>query len=124
MNDQKVISFFEKLYFETETNNCELANNLFFPEINEKENMKCESLITESECLKAVSELSNNKSSVRNGLSIEFCKTFWQDLKELFLKCLKYSLLVNQLCDSQYEGLKQQYRNLVKTPCIFPILDQ
>ena len=106
MNDQKVINFFEKLYFETETNNCKLANNnLLFPKINGKENMKCESPITESECLKAVSELSNNKSSVRNGLSVEFCKSFWQDLKELFLKCLKYSLLVNQLYDSQYEGL-------------------
>ena len=36
---------------------------------------------------------------------IEFYKTFRQDLKEIFLKCLNYSLVANQLCHSQYEGL-------------------
>ena len=40
-----------------------------------------------------------------DGFSIEFYKTFWQDLKEIFLNCLNYSLVANQLCDSQYEGL-------------------
>ena len=40
-----------------------------------------------------------------DGFSIEFYKVFWQDLKEIFLKCLNYSLVANQLCDSQYEGL-------------------
>ena len=29
----------------------------------------------------------------------------WQDLKEIFLKCLNYSLVADQLCDSQYKGL-------------------
>ena len=45
MNDQKLIfeeliNFYKKLYFETKTNNCKLENNLFFPKINEKENME------------------------------------------------------------------------------------
>ena len=107
VNDQKLIleelvNFYEKLYFETETNNCELANNLF-SKINEKKNMECEKSITESECFKAHSELSNNKSPGLEGFSIEFYKVFWQ---EIFLKCLNYSLVANQLCNSQYEGLK------------------
>ena len=89
MNDQKLIleelvNIYEKLYFETETNNCELANNLFFPEINQKENMECEKLITKSEYFKAVSELSNNKSPGVGKFFIEFYKTFWQDLKKYF----------------------------------------
>ena len=47
VNDQKLfleeqINSHEKLYSETETNNCELANNLFFPKIDEKKNMECE----------------------------------------------------------------------------------
>ena len=38
VNDQKLIleeldNFYEKLYFETETNSCELANNLFFQKL-------------------------------------------------------------------------------------------
>ena len=54
VNDQKLIleeqvNFYEKLYFKTETNTCELANNLFFPNINEKGNMECEKPITELE---------------------------------------------------------------------------
>ena len=59
MNDQKLIleelvNFYVKLFSETETNNCELANNLFFLKINEKENMKCEKPITESECFNSL----------------------------------------------------------------------
>ena len=81
MNDQKLIleelaNFYEKLYFETETNNCELANNLLFPKINEKENMNCEKPITESECFKALSELSNNKSPGLDGFLLNFTKCF------------------------------------------------
>ena len=82
------------MYFETETNSCELANNLFFPKINEKENMECE-----------------NKSPGLDGFSIEFYKVFWQDLREIFLKCLNYSLVANQLCDSQYEGFNANTKN-------------
>ena len=81
MNDQNLIleelvNFYENLYKETETNNCELANNLSFPKINEKENMECEKPITESECFKALPELSNNKSPGLNGFSIEFYNVF------------------------------------------------
>ena len=90
VNDQKLIleelvNLYEKFYFETETNNCEQANNLFFSKINEKENMECEKPITESVCFKALSELSNNKSPGLDDFSIEFYKVFWQDLKEIFL---------------------------------------
>ena len=64
------------------------TNNLFFPKVNEKENMEREKPITESECFKALSELSNNKSPDLDGFSIEFYKVLWQDLNEIFLKCL------------------------------------
>ena len=105
VNDQKLVleelvNFYEKLYKEEETNNCELANNLFFPKINEKENTEYEKPITESECFKALSKLSNIKSPGQDGFSTEFYRMFWQDLKEMFLKCLNYSLVANQLCDS------------------------
>ena len=61
-----------------------LANNLFFPKVNEKENMECEKPITESKCFKALFELSNNKFPGLNGFSIKFYKVFWQDLKKYF----------------------------------------
>ena len=67
--------------------------------------MECEKPKTESECFKALSELSNNKFPGLDGFSIEFYKVFWQDLKEIILKSLNYSLAANQFCDSKYEGL-------------------
>ena len=83
VNDQKLIleelvNFYEKLYFETETNNCELENNLFFPKINEKENMECEKPTTESECiLKLFLNYLNNKSPGLDSFSLlNFTKRF------------------------------------------------
>ena len=43
--------------------------------------MECEKPTTESECFKAVSELSNNKSPGLDGFSAEFYKTFWARFK-------------------------------------------
>ena len=84
VNDQKLVleelvKFYKKFYFEIKTINCKLGNNLLFKKINEKEKMECEKSITESECFKAVSKPSNNKSPGLDGFSIE--KAFWQDLK-------------------------------------------
>ena len=134
---EELVNFYEKLYLETKRNNCEPAYNLFYPKIDEKENMECEKPITESECFKALSELSNNKSPGLDGFSVEFFKAFWQDLKEIFLKCLHYSLVANQLCDSQHEGLItlipkpgkntmyiSNYRPIALLNCIYKIISK
>ena len=73
----------------------------------EEEKTECDKPITESECSEAISQLANNKSPGLDGFSVEFYKTSWQDLKELFINCHNYSLtkLTNRLCDSQYEGV-------------------
>ena len=98
MNDQKsilekLVNFYEKLYFETKTNNCELANNLFVPKINEKENMKCEKPTTESECFKALSELSNNKSPGLDGFFfIEFFQSVLARFKRNISKMSQFTL--------------------------------
>ena len=76
-----------------------------FPNLNEEEKTECDKPITESECSEAISQLANNKSPGLGGFFVEFYKTFWQDLKELFINCLNYSLTTNRLCDSQYEGV-------------------
>ena len=95
---------------------------MFFPKINEKKNMKCKNPIMESECFKAVSELTNNKFQELDGFSIELYKTFRQDLEDIFLKCLNYSLVVNQLCEFQYEGIVTLIPKSGKISCIILIL--
>ena len=43
---------------------------------------KCEGPILESELLKALKNMSNNKSPRNDGLTKEFYETFWKDLKK------------------------------------------
>ena len=61
--------------------------------------MEREKRITESECFKAVFELSNNKSPGLNDFSIEFYKTYKQDFKEVFISKM------SQLLFSSNSGL-------------------
>ena len=77
--------------------------------------------ITEAECfnaLKALKHLLRNFETLKHALNqlscnkhpgldrfsiIEFYKTFWNNLKILFLDCGNYFLQNNLLCSSQYE---------------------
>ena len=61
--------------------------------------MECKKPITKLECFKAVTELG------LDSFSVEFYKTFCPDVKEILLRCLNCSLVVNYLCDFQNEGL-------------------
>ena len=105
----ELVNFYETLYNDNsdnlDTQSYKFDETLFFPNLNEEEKTECDKPITESECSEAISQLANNKSPGLDGFSIEFYKIFWQDLKELFINCLNYSLTTNRLCDSQYEGV-------------------
>ena len=67
--------------------------------------MDCDKLISEKECETAISHFANNKSPGLDGFSIEFYKTFWNDIKGPFMNCINYSILKNELCKSQYQGV-------------------
>ena len=105
----ELVNFCETLYNDnsdnSDTQSYKFDETLSFPNLNEEEKTERDKPITESECSKAISQLANNKSPGLDGFSAEFYKTFWQDLKELFIKCLNYSLTTNRLCDSQYKGV-------------------
>ena len=57
----------------------------------------CEGSVTESECLKALKSMKNNKTYGIDGFPAEFYKFFWTDMKEIVLDSLKYSLLKSEL---------------------------
>ena len=80
-------------------------NTLSVPAFKEIDKMDCDKLISEKECQTAISQLADNKSPGLDGFSIEFCKTFWNDIKGSFMNCINYSILKNELCESQYQGV-------------------
>ena len=49
----------------------------------------CEAEITEDNLLVALRSIPNNKSLGNDGLSKKFYETFWEDIKDVFIKSLK-----------------------------------
>ena len=84
---------------------CDFIRTLSLPSINEAKLFECEKPITDNKCQQATLQLANNKSPGLDGFSIEFYKTFWTEIKSLFMECLDFSKLTNQLSESQYEGV-------------------
>ena len=87
--------------------------------MTKKKKAECDKLTTESKCFKAISQIATNKSPDVVRVFIEYCKTFWQDFKNLFLNCRNYSFTTNQPCDSQYEGVITLISKPGKTERIF-----
>ena len=106
---KELLTFYESLYSENqqccEKDCCDFIRTLSLPSINEAKLFECEKPITDNECQQAILQLANNKSPSFDGFSTEFYKTFWTEIKSLFMECLDFSKLTNQLSESQYEGV-------------------
>ena len=75
------------------------------PKITEEHKHKCEQSISESEVLKSLKHMKNGRSPGSDGLSAEFYKFFWQDLKTDLLSCINYSLKHGELSIEQKRGI-------------------
>ena len=95
-NQRKIIteiqSIYKKLYNKRQQNNSKF--NFFDESINKLSNIdrtKCEGLITESECLNALKCMKNQKSPGSDGITVEFYKIFWNNIKEFYVNSINYS---------------------------------
>ena len=77
--------------------------------LNNVDKQLCEGVLTENECLLALKEMKNNKSPGSDGLSTEFYKIFWNDLKTHLTKSLNFSFINGDLTDLPF------YLRLTKT---------
>lgn len=98
--------FYENLYKKQTTS----SDNSFFDIINEdllNENDKnsCEGPITEAECFTALKEMSNNKSPGSDGITTEFYKLFWNDIKKQLVNSLNHSYTSGNLTDLQKQSI-------------------
>ena len=67
--------------------------------------MSIEGIVTEYECACALKQMNNNKSPGSDGLTTEFFKIFWNDIKQFYVKSLNYSFETGNLTTLQKQGI-------------------
>ncbi|KAL9968540.1 hypothetical protein ACROYT_G020647 [Oculina patagonica] len=73
--------------------------------LSDHEQALCEGLITENEAFKALKEFAAAKTPGTDGLSTEFLKFFWPELKSLIVESFNYAFLNGSLSISQRRGI-------------------
>jgi exonuclease III len=106
-------SFYDKLYSDTAVDNevGQHLNNLFFPEnpdipkLNEDAKEQCEDDIALEDLQLAVKSMKNGKSPGNDGLTAEFYKIFWSEVKHLLLASFNWSFNNGLMTVSQRQGI-------------------
>ena len=100
--------FYENLYSCKEVEDVDLNTILNFQDIrklNDNEKNSLEGPITTQEALKALKNMSNNKSPGSDGFTVEFYKFFWCDLGHFLIKSINYGYNLGELSSTQKEGI-------------------
>ena len=67
--------------------------------------LSCEGVLTEFECANALKDMKNNKSPGSDGLTTEFYKIFWNDIKLYLVNSLNYAYKEGSMSDMQSQSL-------------------
>ena len=85
------------------------SDDLFFsqehPTLNEIDKQKCEGLMIEKECFKALKSMESDKLPGMDGLPAEFYKVFWGDVSPFLVSCLNKSYQKGKLAIMQRRGI-------------------
>lgn len=98
--------FYEKLYSKRDRKTS--LYNFFdnsINKLNENDKLKCEGLITIDECTKSLLEMKNQKSPGSDGITTEFYKIFWNDIKQFYVNSINYSYENGQLTELQKQSI-------------------
>lgn len=87
------------------TNSNIFINSPNIPKLSEADKELCETEITEKEILSSIKQLKNGKSPGTDGLTAEFYKFFWIDIKPFLIESLKFSLVAGELSVEQKRGV-------------------
>ena len=80
-----------------------ICNDLTIAWLTTEQSLSCEKNLTEKEIYNSLISFENNKSSGNDGLTKEFYCTFWDDIKDTFMKSLKESKKLKYLCTLQWQ---------------------
>ena len=75
------------------------------PKLNQVEKDQCEGIITEAECIKALKEMKNQKSPGSDGITVEFYKLFWNNIKQYYVNSTNYSFESGSLTELQKQSI-------------------
>ena len=84
---------------------CNFLNDITIPSLTTEQSLSCEGNLTEKEIYNSLISFENNKSPGNDGLTKEFYCTFWDDIKDTFMKSLKESKQLKYLCASQRQPI-------------------
>ena len=102
-------NFYSKLYTKTEYGTSQAEYQEFLdidcPTLSDDKRDMMNNEMSETELLNALKSTQNNKSPGSDGLPSEFYKIFWQDIKDPFLKSVKYAHQTGMLSVTQREGI-------------------
>ena len=73
--------------------------------LNENQTLKCEGAIIESELLKVLTSMDNNKSLGNDSITKEFYIKFWNAVKEPLCASMQQSFIVGELSTSQNQAI-------------------
>ena len=101
--------FYQQLYMEkqniSEDSICNFLNDITIPSLTTEQSLSCEANLTEKEIYNTLISFENNKSPGNDGLTKEFYYTFWDDIKDTFMKSLKESKKLKYFCASQRQAI-------------------
>ena len=84
---------------------CNFLNDLNVPSLTTEQSLSCEGNLTEKEIHNFLISFENNKSPGNDGITKEFYCTFWDDIKDTFMRSLKESKQLKYLCASQRQAI-------------------
>ena len=98
MNQNKIqnelLFFYETLFKNTLSNTSEdyesFLNEVSVPKLNYEDAMICEGDLNELQLLKALKSMQNDKSPGNDGLTKEFYKIFWNEIKNPFMNSMNF----------------------------------
>ena len=109
-NQSEILSetelFYKNLYNKREVGHS--SYNFFDDSIRKLNNLdknSCEGHITEAECINALKNMKNQKSPGSDGITVEFYKLFWNDVKVFYINSINYSFQTGSLADLQKQSI-------------------
>ena len=106
---EEEVRFYTKLYTSTSVKDediDEYLDKVDLPHVlDENEKLKCEGLLSLSECQEVIKNMKMNRSPGNDGLPVEFYKTFWNDINILVVNSLNEAFCKGKLSSTQTRAI-------------------
>jgi hypothetical protein len=104
--NENIKKYYEKLYSKNECNSQLLDDiSVDLPKLSDLDMAKTNGVITETEALKALKTLSNGKTPGIDGLTTDFYKFFWNDIKIFIIDSINYAFNTGEMSKDQKLGI-------------------